>query len=252
MSDSPTLRERFAPSPTGYLHLGHAFSALTVQNNARRSGAEFLLRVEDIDIARCRPEFETAILEDLQWLGIRWTRPIMRQSTRFHAYRQALDTLVARGLCYPCHCTRRDIANALSAPQEGVTTGSAADDGPLYPGTCRLRTDWEGAAVRLNMTRALKTLGRQTDRLGYYETGTPGRGWQQLNPDFLAGKIGDVILARRDIGTSYHLAVVSDDADQAITHVTRGTDLAASTALHVVLQALLGLPTPAYHHHRLI
>ena len=228
---------RFAPSPTGPLHLGHAYAALI----AAAQGDRFLLRIEDIDQARCKPEFEAAIYDDLAWLGLRWDAPVMRQSTRLPAYQTALNQLTALGLTYACTCTRGDIRAALSAPQEGVI----GPDGPIYPGTCRGRQG-EGA-VRLDMAAAMARLGS----VGFDETGTR-RGWHNFDAAFMQAQVGDVVLARRDIGTSYHLAVVVDDAAQGITCVTRGEDLFEATAIHVVLQRLLDLPTPLYHHHRLI
>jgi glutamyl-Q tRNA(Asp) synthetase len=232
-----TAVTRFAPSPTGPLHLGHAFAALV----AAGRGDRFLLRIEDIDRARCRPEWERAILDDLAWLGLVWAQPVMRQSARGDAYAAALARLREMRLVYPCTCSRADIRAALSAPQEGV-------DGPVYPGTCRGRgRPWEGAAIRLDMGAAMARLGR----VGFVETGTrPGR--HAADAAALTAGAGDVVLARRDLGTAYHLAVVVDDAAQGITEVTRGEDLFAATMVHVVLQQLLGLPTPTYHHHRLI
>ncbi len=231
---------RFAPSPTGPLHLGHAYAALV----AAARGDRFLLRVEDIDPARTRPDWETAIYDDLAWLGLTWERPVMRQSDRLPAYAAALDRLRAMGLTYHCTCTRGDIRAALSAPQEGAAV--IGPDGPVYPGTCRGR-DHATGALRLDMTRAMDRLGE----VAFHDTGTRPGPCRQDAAAIVAG-IGDIVLARRDIGTSYHLAVVVDDAAQGITEVTRGADLFEATAIHVVLQRLLGLPTPAYHHHRLI
>lgn len=239
---------RFAPSPTGLLHLGHAFSALTAWDAARRAGGQFLLRIEDLDTPRCRPEFEAAIAEDLGWLGLDWPEPVMRQSTRSVAYQEALAKLDALGVLYPCRCTRRDIQAALAAPQEGAGTPAS-----VYPGTCRGRPMAErapGDALRLDLGRAL---GLVADRLPTFtETGPAHAGEHQLEPARLLAELGDVVLARRDIGTSYHLAVVVDDAAQGITDVIRGEDLFFATPLHVLLQTLLELPTPRYHHHPLI
>jgi glutamyl-Q tRNA(Asp) synthetase len=235
------MRTRFAPSPTGRLHLGHAFSALTAWEMARAAGGTFLLRIEDIDRARCRAEYEAGIREDLRWLGIDWPEPVMRQSERAAAYADALGRLRATGVLYPCTCTRRDIAASLSAPQEGA--GAA-----VYPGTCRGRRDApEGAAWRLDVARAAACAGP----LAFCETGEHG-GEHAVTGEALARETGDVVLARRDIGTSYHLAVVVDDAAQEITHVVRGVDLFEATPLHRLLQALLGLPVPVWHHHRLV
>jgi glutamyl-Q tRNA(Asp) synthetase len=226
---------RFAPSPTGPLHLGHAYAALI----AAARGDRFLLRIEDIDRTRCKPQWEVALKDDLHWLGLTWEEPVMHQSARQSAYDAALARLNAMGLTYHCTCTRADIRAALSAPQEGT-------DGPIYPGTCRTAHHTSGA-LRLNLSKAAALLPTLT----FTETGThPGECSTQ--PTDLIQTTGDVILSRRDIGVAYHLAVVVDDAAQGITEVTRGEDLFAATPLQVALQHLLGLPTPQYHHHRLI
>jgi glutamyl-Q tRNA(Asp) synthetase len=251
---------RFAPSPTGPLHLGHAYSALLAHDMAHAAGGTFLLRIEDIDRSRARPEWEELIYEDLGWLGLSWENPVMRQSERSDAYAAALDRLWAMGLVYPCDCTRRDIADALAAPQEGAAP-SMGPDGPVYPGTCRPTdpadlpaTRPPDRALRLDMARALAAIATGLP-LGFSETGA-GPGGQTgpiaIAPTEVTRGIGDVVLARRDMGTSYHLSVVVDDAAQGVSHVTRGRDLFDATAIHVVLQRLLGLPTPVYHHHRLI
>ena len=227
---------RFAPSPTGFLHLGHAFSALTAWDRPGRC----LLRIEDIDRPRCRPEFAAAIEEDLHWLGLRWPRPVWRQSDRMAHYAAALERLIALGVCYPCRCTRAEIRAALAAPQEGA----AAE---VYPGTCRGRAMAEagpGDAIRLDTGRALALAGG----LWFTEAGPLHPGRHAADPRAL----GDVVLARRDIGTSYHIAVVVDDAAQGVTEVVRGVDLFEATALHRLLQALLGLPVPGYFHHDLV
>ncbi|MDF3854761.1 tRNA glutamyl-Q(34) synthetase GluQRS [Paracoccus sp. P2] len=243
-------RTRFAPSPTGPLHLGHAFAALTAARLA--DPGQFLLRIEDIDQGRCRPEYEALIAEDLHWLGLDWPRPVMHQSQRLPAYQAALERLSALGLTYPCRCRRADIRAALSAPQEGAAP-RIGPDGPVYPGTCRQRRMADAGAddaIRLDAARALDQLG--LDEIAFLdENVAPGRPHRLSAQDFIAG-IGDVVLARRGMGTSYHLAVVVDDAAQDITLVTRGKDLLDSTWIHVVLQKLLELPTPRYHHHRLI
>lgn len=241
---------RFAPSPTGPLHLGHAFSALTAYERARAAGGTFLLRIEDIDANRCRPEWEAKIYRDLAWLGLDWPRPVLRQSGRVAAYRTALDRLAAMGLAYPCRCRRADIRAALSAPQAGVPV--SGPDGLVYPGTCRGRPMAEAGpedAIRLDMARAIALLGTLP---AFTETGPARAGRHVLSAEGLLTGIGDVVLARRDIGTSYHLAVVVDDAHQRVTEVTRGEDLFDATPIHVVLQALLGLFSPSYHHHGLI
>lgn len=244
------IRTRFAPSPTGPLHLGHAFAALIAAQQA--SPGHFLLRIEDIDQSRCRREYEQAIYDDLRWLGLDWQTPVLRQSDRLPAYAQALDSLADLGLLYPCKCRRADIRAALSAPQEGVEI-IHGPDGPVYPGTCRhLRMADLGPndAIRLNVQRAFAYLG--LDQIGFSdECVYPGFPHQMTATAFL-DRIGDIVLARRGMGTSYHLSVVIDDAAQDITLVTRGEDLFESTWIHVLLQKLLDLPTPAYHHHRLI
>jgi glutamyl-Q tRNA(Asp) synthetase len=244
------LRTRFAPSPTGRLHLGHSFSALTAWDLARAAGGEFLLRIEDLDAARCRPEFEAAIYDDLAWLGLAWPEPVLRQSEHLPRYAAALDRLTALGLTYPCRCTRADIRAALSAPQEGAEAAVA-----IYPGTCRgrpMHARTGGDAIRLDLRRALERLG-DPGAVHFNETGPAHHGRHALDPAALLARTGDVVLARKDIGSAaYHLAVVVDDAHQGITHVVRGEDLWEATALHRLLQALLGLPVPVWHHHRLI
>lgn len=238
---------RFAPSPTGPLHLGHAFAAIVAHDMARDLGGRFLLRIEDIDRARCRPEWEAQIYDDLHWLGLTWEQPVMRQSNRLPAYASALDTLAARGLTYACICTRGDIRVALSAPQEG--TPLIGPDGPIYPGTCRhAGHDRREAAIRLDMARAMAAVGP----LEFIETGPTHSGQHRIDATQMIAGVGDIVLARRDMGTSYHLSVVLDDAAEGVTHVTRGEDLFEATAIHVLLQRLLDLPTPLYHHHRLI
>lgn len=255
----PDIKTRFAPSPTGPLHLGHAYSAWVAEGLARDLGGAFLLRIEDIDQSRARANWESQIFEDLAWLGLTWEAPVMRQSTRMAAYDGALDRLWARGLLYPCHCNRRDIAAAASAPQEGAPMHGP--DGVIYPGTCRARRDTnadtnadanpetrpKGQSLRLDMRRAMEAV---TAPLGYRETGLGAA--IDMTRDHMIHHIGDVVLARRDMGTSYHLSVVVDDAAQGITHVSRGADLAEATPIHVLLCHLLGLAVPVYHHHDLI
>ncbi len=245
-----TFVTRFAPSPTGPLHLGHAFSALTAFRRAQDKAGTFLLRIEDIDQSRARPEWEALIFEDLHWLGLDWPMPVMRQSDRLPAYRAALDRLAARGLLYPCACSRADIRAALAAPQEGAALHGP--DGLNYPGTCRGRTMDEagpGDSLRLDMARAVASLGALP---GFNETGPLHPGCLALDGSELVAGVGDVVLARRDMGTSYHLSVVVDDAAQGITEVVRGADIFDATRIHVLLQDLLGLPRPDYHHHDLI
>ncbi len=237
------ITTRFAPSPTGPLHLGHAYAAL----EAERLGDRLLLRIEDIDRARSRAEWERAIHEDLDWLGLRVSGPVMRQSERQGAYDEALDRLWRMGLLYPCSCRRRDVLDA-AAPQEGAPLHGP--DGVIYPGTCRPADPLPGPPTGPRPAGALRLDARRAVRapLGWTEKGrTLG-----IRPEVFAGTIGDVVVARRDMGTSYHLAVVVDDAAQGITLVTRGEDLADATPIHVALQVLLDLPRPDYHHHRLV
>jgi glutamyl-Q tRNA(Asp) synthetase len=236
------LVTRFAPSPTGPLHLGHAFSALAAGDLARASGGTFLLRIEDLDRARSRPAFEAAIRDDLAWLGLAWPEPVLRQSGRGPAYAAALDRLRTLGVLYPCACTRAEIRAALAAPQEGA-------EGTVYPGTCRGRSDAPtGAAWRLDLRSAFALTGP----LDFVEAGTDRPGRHAVTEAAVAAALGDVVLARRDLGAAYHLAVVVDDGAQGVTDVVRGVDLFAATGVHRLLQALLGLPTPTYRHHRLI
>ena len=251
--------ERFAPSPTGYLHLGHAFSVLTAWNSACHAGGNLLLRIEDIDPARSRPEYESSILEDLEWLGIKWQPPIIRQSERLELYEDALTRLSALGLCYPCGCTRRDIQNALTAPHAETNSVSSQDLGmaAAYPGTCRCRPmngRTKQDAVRLDMKRAIDLLGGSVSiqHISFKEFGCTYKGHHRLDSEWLLGSVGDIVLARKDVGTSYHLAVVVDDADQGVTHVTRGEDLFEFTQIHRLLQELLGLPVPVWIHHPLV
>jgi glutamyl-Q tRNA(Asp) synthetase len=240
---------RFAPSPTGYLHLGHVRSAFEGWRSARDAGGRFLLRLEDIDRTRCSEAYAAAIVEDLAWLGLEWDGLVRRQSEHFDDYRRALDQLATLGVLYPCFCTRREIqteiARAGGAPQGEV--------GPPYPGTCRQLGPAERAdkqrvgfdyALRLDLTRALPMTGS----LEWVEEG--GGEPRQVQADPAA--LGDVVLARKDVPASYHLAVTVDDALQGVTLVTRGEDLAPATHIHRLLQSLLGLPTPRYRHHPLV
>lgn len=254
-----TFVTRFAPSPTGPLHLGHAYSALLAYDMAQAADGIFHLRIDDIDQSRARPEWEAQIYDDLTWLGLSWPVPVRRQSDHLPTYRAALRHLWMRGLLYPCTCTRRDIEEAANAPQEGAQR--FGPDGLIYPGTCRPAHPPRGplpeSALRLDMRRALATLSAQALRppLGFHEDGSGPNGETGrivLAPSDLIDTVGDVVLARRTMGTSYHLSVVIDDAAQGITHVVRGQDLFSATAIHVVLQRLLQLPAPRYHHHRLI
>lgn len=246
---------RFAPSPTGPLHLGHAYSALVAAGIADQNDGIFLLRIDDIDQSRARAEWETQIYDDLEWLGLNWPRPCRRQSEHLTDYHAALHRLWDMGLLYPCTCSRRDIAQAASAPQEGAPL--LGPDGVIYPGTCRPKAPMTGhmpdAVLRLDMARALKRLSGV--RLAFHEDGAGPDGQTgaiTLDPDTLIKTVGDVVLARQNMGSSYHLSVVVDDAAQNITYVVRGSDLFSATAIHVVLQHLLEVPTPTYQHHRLI
>jgi glutamyl-Q tRNA(Asp) synthetase len=239
---------RFAPSPNGFLHLGHAYSALLNFELARESGGRFLLRIEDIDLLRARPEYEAAIYEDLAWLGLDWERPVRRQSEHFADYAAALERLDAMGLIYPCACTRGEIAKAA-----GENPPRDPDGAPLYPGTCHgkprshLREILQvgGVALRLDMAKALAQLGAEAQALSWREH---AEGEIAADPK----RWGDVVLARKDTPASYHLAVVVDDALQGVTDVVRGADLKSATGLHRLLQRLLGLPAPRYRHHALL
>lgn len=241
-------RFRFAPSPNGYLHLGHALSALVTWDSAEKLGGTAHLRIEDIDLNRCKPEFTAAMIEDLRWLGLDWPEPVMVQSDSFEIYADAANRLRDMDLLYPCFCTRADIA--------AHARGADPDGAPLYPGTCRHLSNAErierlerGDAVqfRLDMEAAIARVGMLT--------------YSVIGPTILdrpqiryarAERWGDVVLQRKDVPTSYHLSVVVDDAAQGITHVTRGRDLEAATDIHVLLQMLLGFSSPLYHFHRLI
>ena len=237
---------RFAPSPTGFLHLGHAYSALFAEKAARAEGGKFLLRIEDIDRGRCRLEFESAIKEDLRWLGLNWDSVVIRQSDRFDLYKKALSNLSTRHLIYPCFCTRKEIQAELmrsSNAPHGL-------DGPVYPGTCRSRSaeerqqkinKGEPYALRLDVAKASDEVGTLTFQDGQYG---------EVSVDPTIG--GDIILSRKDTPASYHLAVTVDDAAQGVTLVTRGEDLLAATHIHRLLQALLNYPEPTYHHHTLL
>lgn len=238
---------RFAPSPTGHLHRGHAFSALLAYRRAEREGGRFLLRIEDIDQARCRPEHTEQLLGDLSWLGLKWEEPVLYQSMRFEAYAKALEALKQQGLIYPCFCTRADIRKEI----EASPAAPHGPDGPVYPGTCRGMCSGEAMqkidtgdahAWRLNVGKACAYIGEGLfwqDEL---------RGEREAKPALF----GDVVVARKDTPTSYHLAVVVDDAFQSISHIVRGVDLLEATHIHRLLQALLDLPTPVYHHHDLL
>jgi glutamyl-Q tRNA(Asp) synthetase len=243
-----SIATRFAPSPTGFLHLGHALSALIAWRRAREAGGRFLLRLEDIDPGRCRPEFAAAIQEDLSWLGLDWDGPVRVQSEHLADYQAVLDTLNARGLLYPCFCTRADIVREVAAAAHAP---HGPDGAPLYPGTCRRLPPEERAAriaagerfaLRLDMARALDAAGT-------------GLTFEEENEGTVAcdpSPFGDAVLARKDAPASYHLCVTHDDALQGVTLVTRGEDLKPATHLHRLLQALMGWHVPRYAHHRLL
>jgi glutamyl-Q tRNA(Asp) synthetase len=241
---------RFAPSPTGYLHLGHAHSALTGWTAATSAGGRFLLRIEDIDAGRCRPDFEDAIFEDLGWLGLDWPRPVRRQSEHMADYRAALDRLSGAGLLYPCFCTRRDIADEIARSGAAPHLTPTGPDGPLYPGICRaLPTAERSARIAAGRPYALRLdVAKAVAKVGPLHWHDRGRGTLTATPEIH----GDVVLARKDIPTSYHLSVVVDDALQEVTLVTRGEDLLQATHVHRLLQALLELPVPDYQHHDLL
>lgn len=263
---------RFAPSPTGPLHLGHAYSALLAHDMAVKNGGDFLLRIEDIDRERAKPQWEDQIYQDLTWLGLCWPTPCLQQQSRQAAYDTALDKLWDMGLLYPCTCSRRDIQEALSAPQEGAPL--MGPDGLVYPGTCQgfpagffpenhprprdtvLRLDMARATRESDLFKTRIEPGNPFASYGYFkETGEGPNGETgdvEFTPDDLIQRVGDVVLSRRGFGTSYHLSVVLDDAFQGVTHVVRGQDLFEATPIHILLQDLLGLPTPTYHHHHLI
>lgn len=240
-----TTVTRFAPSPTGRLHLGHAYAALFARQEARTAKGRFLLRIEDIDATRCRPDFEAGIYEDLEWLGLTWETPVRRQSEHMTEYQAALDRLKSDGFLYPCFCTRAEIRAEIA--RSGAAHGP---DGPLYPGLCReldpgerdaRQAAGEPHALRLDVRKASAVAGEI-----FWRDHRQGR--IRATPEIL----GDVVLARKDVPTSYHLAATLDDDAQGVTLVTRGADLFAATHMHRLLQALLGLKTPEYHHHKLI
>ncbi len=242
---------RFAPSPTGYLHLGHAFSALVAEAAARESGGRFLVRMEDIDGGRCRPEFEEAIYEDLRWLGLEWETPERRQSDHMADYARALERLTGRGVLYPCFCTRKEIRAEREA-MDGAPHGFPGGMGILYPGTCRRLSSAERR--RRIDDGAPYVLRLEAEKAMSMSAGAPLI-WHDRDAGDVAcdlGGLGDVVVARKAVPTSYHLAVTVDDHLQGVTLVTRGRDLFAATHVHRLLQALLGLDVPAYHHHRLI
>ena len=245
------IHTRFAPSPTGRLHLGHAWSAIQAHDFARAAGGRFTLRIEDIDGTRSRAEHVAAIMEDLAWLGLAWDGEVVLQSARLSLYREAMARLVRQGLVYPCFCTRREIEAEIAAS----ASAPHGPEGPVYPGTCRRLPLAERErlvaqkphAWRLDMAAALAAIGSPPA----FAVGAGG-GSSLLSHRADPAQFGDVVLARKDAPVSYHLAVTVDDAAQGITDVVRGEDLFAATHIHRLLQALLALPTPRYHHHPLI
>ena len=248
---------RFAPSPTGFLHLGHAYAAFTAFEAARVAGGQFHLRIEDIDVTRCRAQFEQAIFEDLRWLGLTWREPVRRQSEHVADYTAALKRFQSLGLLYPCFCTRMEITDEIARAGIAPAAHELPAEGALYPGTCRILTEEQRArrmalgdahALRLDVAKAARLLGPD---LCFEEKGRGPKGEtgvQSVRPELL----GDVVLARKELLASYHLAVVVDDALQGVNLVTRGEDLFPATHIQRLLQGLLDLPTPAYAHHRLI
>lgn len=240
------LVTRFAPSPTGRLHRGHAFSALTAWGAAREAGGRFLLRIEDIDPTRCKPAFEAAILEDLNWLGLDWDGPVRRQSEHLADYAAVIGELNARGLLYRCFRTRKDILDGIGDAPHGPV--EAARPGP-HPAEeeAALLAGGRAFAWRLSLDRAREALGEVWDALAFVEEGC-GRGLIKVRPE----TAGDVVLARKNAGTAYHVAVTHDDALQGVSHVIRGEDLFEATHAQVLIQALMGWPTPVYRHHRLL
>lgn len=241
-----TFTTRFAPSPTGYLHLGHAFSAWTAFTAARDAGGRFLLRLEDIDTVRCKPEYADAICEDLAWLGLRWDEPVRRQSEHFDQYETVLQRLRGLGVVYRCFKTRKEIMEDIARAPHGV---GDVYRGPAEPMSLDEEAErlaaGEAYAWRLSLARCRDRLGDRFDAMRFVEE---GKGEIRADPE----PLGDAILARKDVGTSYHIAVVHDDALQGITHIIRGRDLYDLTPLHILLQTLLDLPTPIYRHHRLL
>lgn len=249
-SKRPSTVTRFAPSPTGELHLGHAYAAFLAQQAAERDDGRFLLRIEDIDAGRCRAEFVAGIRDDLRWLGLRWEEPVRRQSEHISDYRVALEKLDALGVLYPCFCTRKEIADEIASSP----SAPHGPDGPIYPGTCRRLSAEERIekieagqpyALRLDLARAMAVAEHKVGGpFTWTDAGTP----IACDPN----QLGDVVLARKDAPVSYHLAVTVDDALQGVTLVTRAKDLFVATHVHRLLQVLLDLPTPSYWHHDLI
>ncbi len=245
-------KTRFAPSPTGYLHIGHAYSALCAWQDVGQNSRNFILRIEDIDQTRCKPEYETAIIEDLTWLGLEWSHPVRRQSEHFNDYKKILDRLSQLGLLYPCFCTRKDIETEISR----IDAAPHGPEGIIYPGTCRHLSAQECEdkmssgtpyALRLDMAECLRRV--PASRLVWHDR---LKGQQEPTADLLKSTLGDVVLARKDTPSSYHLCVTHDDSLQEISLITRGEDLFFATHLHRLLQEILGYYVPEYHHHPLL
>ena len=248
MMNRNSIIERTAPSPTGHLHLGHVFSALTAFQHSQKFSGLFKLRIEDIDYSRCKKEYERQIIDDLIWLGFKWNGQILKQNNRKKYYTLALNELSRQGLIYPCSCTRSDIHNATSAPHKIQNKKS------FYPGTCLQKPPNGGiVALRLNIKKAFQTIERS--QFHFYESGMSTRNLPEkkvIDKDKLINTFGDFVIARKDIGTSYNLSAVIDDSEQQITHVTRGRDLLDITPIQILLQKLLGIKSPFYHHHQLL
>ena len=247
------IRTRFAPSPTGPLHLGHAYSAILAHDFAKARNGQFLVRIEDIDRNRARPKWENRIFDDLKWLGLTWANSIIRQSERSFLYEKVINKLWAMGLLYPCKCSRKDISDSALAPQ-GFSDANYGPDGLVYPGTCRQQKIFAerplNSALRLNMAKAV------TKCVDIKECNVEITGLKKdngiISTSQFIDSIGDIVLSRRNKEVAYHLAVVVDDAAQGVSHVIRGSDLKPATNIHVLLQNLLGYSSPAYIHHKLI
>ncbi|MBP7336348.1 tRNA glutamyl-Q(34) synthetase GluQRS [Niveispirillum sp.] len=248
--DARTVTTRFAPSPTGFLHLGHVHSCLFAVNAAKAAVGRFLLRIEDIDPNRCRPEYEVMLKEDLAWLGFRWEEPVRRQSDHMGDYAAALERLAALGVTYPCFCSRKEIADEIARAGNAPHLVAMGPEGPLYPGLCRhLPREAAAARVAAGEPHAVRLdVAKATALTGPLSWHDHARGTVAAD----TGLLGDIVLARRDVRTSYHLSVTVDDAIQGVTLVTRGEDLFHATHVHRLLQALLSLPVPDYHHHGLL
>jgi glutamyl-Q tRNA(Asp) synthetase len=248
-----TFKTRFAPSPTGPLHLGHAYSAILAYDIAVQNAGSFELRIEDIDQSRARAKWTNQIFDDLEWLGLDWPEPVVFQSQRMAIYQTQLDHLWERQLLFSCDCNRKDILEAANAPQEGLPL--LGPDGVVYPGTCQLKPRKANHSRPQDVALRLDIQSCDAGNIQFREMGSGPNGETGLihmSRGEMARDIGAIVLARKDMGTSYHLSVVLDDAAMGITHIVRGQDLFEATKIHVLLQQLLGLPTPTYYHHTLI